>query len=772
MSQLQTLLQEYKQGLTHVLVGKCCFHLLRAEYMELYYYATEFQSIATTQSDAMQFQANRLLSKKFVLGNWDISNRQVKAFLSQVSANVLLGNLQFMKKLAGNELDMNEYSLLRGLFSEHITRCDFQFALDLANRLLKIACQVQCREMIIDVLGDFGHLYLILGKYQLSYDIMQKMLHLEINDLYTKAILFCNFSVVELLLELKIDSLQHAWDAFDLALETEDPGCIACGYGNIGLALEYMGMYDEAIEPYEQCLQIGVDAGDYRVINNGLCNLGRAYLGLGDIEKAKEYFTKAVNTPRPPEAYWCDTAEFRFSGDYLLAKLAVNERSWKEAKKHLIEVIKRCETLRKSIQDSPIKITFNDTQRKPVQYLQHVLLEEGKEMEALVVAEKGRGRDFFDKTEGEFSTQLNSVKVLLEMIKSQGVAVLFISALEEVGSLCLWFISSEAKLLKQRSIPIIKCNEIFTSLPGVLYRTQGRHEIEFKGTMNKEYSIINEAIELVNHIDSTQNNDNNSEKKQNKNDLEKAPSIDDNSKKPENNDDDLKKPENNDENSEKRQNKYDNSENSQKSNRSLSLVNETVKKTKEQETSCSTNESRQPGSALKQQLSSERNHSLSELIDQLSELILIPVREELESLIDKRSNDEAARLLVIPQGTTFNIPFSALKLNAKRLCDQLTIIEAFSLHSFVHSITESKENVKQRDLGTALIVGNPTNDLPRAGEEAIRIAELFGVTPLLGKQATKKTVMEKLPNARLIHFACHGESEGKALVLAKRNPTR
>ena len=742
--------------------------------MEMYYYATEVQSITTKLSNATFLQeAQRLLLKKFVLGNWDVSNKQGKALLCQTYANILQDNLQFMEKLAGNELEMNEYSLLFGLFSEHITRCHFQFTLDLANRLLEIACKVKSREMIIDMLAQLGNLYLILGKYQLSYDIMQKMIHWEIHVLPTKAILFCNTSVVELLLELKNDSLEHARVALELALQTKNLGYIACGYGNIGLALEYMGMYDEAIEPYEKCLQIGHDAGDYRVINNGLCNLGRAYQGLGDIEKAKEYFRKAVNTPRPPKAYWCDTAEFRFSGDYLLAKLAVKERNWEEAKKHLMEVIKRCETLRKSIQDSPTKITFNDTQRKPFQYLQHVLLEEGKEMEALAVAEQGRGRDFFDKTEGEFSTQLNSVEVLLEMIKSQGVAVLFISALEEVGKLCLWFISSEGKLLKMCSIPSIKCNEIFTSLPGALYRTQGRHEIEFKGTMNKEYSIINEAIELVNHIDSTQNNDNNSEKLQNKNDLKKVPSTDDYSKKPENNDDNLKKPENNDEISEKCQNKYDNSENSQKSNKSLSLVNETVKKTKEQEASCSTNESRKEGSALKtQQSSSERNHSLSELIDQLSELILIPMREELESLIDKRSNDKTARLLVIPQGTTFNIPFSALKLNAKRLCDQLTIIEAFSLHSFVHSTTEGKENVKSRDLGTALIVGNPTNDLPRAEEEAKRIAEFFGVTPLLGKQATKKAVMEKLSNARLIHFACHGESEGKALVLAKRNPTR
>ena len=760
--------------MVHVLLDKCCFHLQQAEYAQLYYCATEVKSIATELSDATTVeQAERLLLKTFVCSDLDVAHEKFEALLRQISANILQDKLHFMEKLARNELDMDEYMLLCRLFGEHMERCDFQFTLDLGNRLLEIACKVQNREMIIEMLVNFGRLYSLLGKHQLSYDITKKMIHWEINDLSTKAKLFCCLTVVELLLGKNNDSLQHASDTLRITWETKNLGYIACCYGNIGLALEYMGMYDEAIEQYNKCLQFGKEAKDCRVINNGLCNLGRAYQGLGDIERAKEYFRKAVNTPRPPKAYWNDTAEFRFSGDYLLAKLAIKERNWEEAKKHLMEVIKRCETLRRSIQDSPTKITFNDTQRKPFQYLQHVLLEEGKEMEALAVAEQGRGRDFFDKTEGEYSTQLDSVEVLLEMIKSQGVAVLFISALEEVGKLCLWFISSEGKLLKTCSIPSIKYNEIFTSLPGALYRTQGRHEIEFKGTMNKEYSIINEAIELVNHIDSTQNNDNNTEKLQNKKDLEKVPSIDDNSKKPENNDDNLKKTVNNDESSEKCQNKYDNSENSQKSNKSLSLVNETVKKTKEQEASCSTNESIKPGSALKtQQAFSERNHSLSELIDQLSELILIPVREELESLIDKRSNDEAARLLVIPQGTTFNIPFSALKLNAKRLCDQLTIIEAFSLHSFVHSTTESKENVNQRDLGTALIVGNPTNDLPRAEEEAIRIAELFGVTPLLGKQATKKTVMEKLPNARLIHFACHGESEGKALVLSKRNPTR
>ena len=676
--------------------------------MELYYYATEFQSITTKLSGTSLVQVSKnLLSKKFVLDNWNVSNQRVEALLCKIHATILQGNCKFMEKLARNELDMPEYIVLRELFSAHIVRCNFQFTLDLGKQLLEIACKVQNREMIINMLANFGNLYLILGKYQRSYNIMKEMLHWEINNISCKAMLFCNFSVVELLLGLKIDSLQHAWDSLDLAVQTENSGYIACCYGNIGLALEYMGRYDEAIEPYEKCLQIGVEADNYRVINNGLCNLGRAYQGLGDIEKAKEYFKKAVDTPRPPKAYWCDTQEFRFSGDYLLAKLAVKERNWEEARKHLMEVIKRCETLRKSIQDSPIKITFNDTQRKPFQYLQHVMLEGKKEVEALAVAEKGRGRDFFDKIEDEFSgSQLD----LLNKIKSRSIAALFISDLEEVGKLCLWFISSEGKLLKQRSIPSTECNEMLTKLRVALYETQGRHEIEFKGTTNGECFIIEKAIELIKHTDL-----------------------------PGNNDDDL--------------------ENIPKSNKSLSLVDE---KAMNPGTSYS-NESRGPGSTPS---------SLPELLDQLSELILVPFRKELESLINKPSTNKTPRLLIIPQGKTFNIPFPALKLNAKPLCDHLAIIEAFSFTSFDYSTTESEKNVKARDFRNALVVGNPTNDLPRAEEEAKRIADILGVTPLVKDEATKKAVLERLPNAQLIHFACHGERDGKALVLACQSCSR
>ena len=75
----------------------------------------------------------------------------------------------------------------------------------------------------------------------------------------------------------------------------------------------------------------------------------------------------------------------------------MEESDYPAAKKYFQQVVDRCEQFRKSVQDSPLKICFNDTQKKPFQYLQHVLLKEEADNAALFVGEMGRGRDFYDK---------------------------------------------------------------------------------------------------------------------------------------------------------------------------------------------------------------------------------------------------------------------------------------------------------------------------------------------------------------------------------------
>lgn len=46
--------------------------------------------------------------------------------------------------------------------------------------------------------------------------------------------------------------------------------------------------------------------------------------------------------------------------------------------------------------------------------------------------------------------------------------------------------------------------------------------------------------------------------------------------------------------------------------------------------------------------------------------------------------------------------------------------------------------------------------LPNSEIEAIEIAQLLNTQPLIGSQATKTTVMQRIENARIIHLATHG----------------
>ena len=61
--------------------------------------------------------------------------------------------------------------------------------------------------------------------------------------------------------------------------------------------------------------------------------------------------------------------------------------------------------------------------------------------------------------------------------------------------------------------------------------------------------------------------------------------------------------------------------------------------------------------------------------------------------------------------------------------------------------------------------------LPWAGKEAAMIGRLLSVQPLLGQQATKQAVLEKINSASLIHFATHGDAERGEIALAPLRST-
>jgi CHAT domain-containing protein len=165
----------------------------------------------------------------------------------------------------------------------------------------------------------------------------------------------------------------------------------------------------------------------------------------------------------------------------------------------------------------------------------------------------------------------------------------------------------------------------------------------------------------------------------------------------------------------------------------------------------------------------------------LHQLLIDPI----ETLLPKDPN---AHVIFIPQGSLFQVPFPALQdASGTYLIQKHTILTAPSIQ--VLDLTRQQRQKlaqKQSHSGTALVLGNPTmpsvsaypgepkqqlSPLPGAEAEAIAIAPLLNTQAITGPQGTKAEIVQKMPQASIIHLATHGLLDdvrglGSAIALA------
>ncbi|MGB7314238.1 MAG: tetratricopeptide repeat protein [Nodosilinea sp.] len=171
-------------------------------------------------------------------------------------------------------------------------------------------------------------------------------------------------------------------------------------------------------------------------------------------------------------------------------------------------------------------------------------------------------------------------------------------------------------------------------------------------------------------------------------------------------------------------------------------------------------------------------------LQQLHELLIEPIADLLPT-------DPEQRVITIPQGDLFLVPFSAL-LNAQGqyLIEQHTLLTAPSIQ--VLDLTQQRQQQLGRARNSAvqtddvLIVGNPEmptvripslnwegqlDPLPGALAEAQKIAAFFNTQPITGAAATEERIKQQIATPRFLHLATHGlleyglpgESEGRDL---------
>ena len=150
-------------------------------------------------------------------------------------------------------------------------------------------------------------------------------------------------------------------------------------------------------------------------------------------------------------------------------------------------------------------------------------------------------------------------------------------------------------------------------------------------------------------------------------------------------------------------------------------------------------------------------------LKQLYQLLIQPIADQLPT-------DPNTPVIFVPQGKLFSVPFAALQdATGQYLIEKHTILTSPSIQ-LLDKTRQQEVQVKQANLHDVLVVGNPT--MPRvsfaaeqpqqlislagAEKEANAIAPLLQTQPLLGGQAKKATVMQRMEQARMIHLATHG----------------
>ena len=139
-------------------------------------------------------------------------------------------------------------------------------------------------------------------------------------------------------------------------------------------------------------------------------------------------------------------------------------------------------------------------------------------------------------------------------------------------------------------------------------------------------------------------------------------------------------------------------------------------------------------------------------------------------------------IIIVPDRSLYRVPFAALTDESGKCLSERFRIRIVPSLTTLKLIQDSPADYHSQT--GALIVGDPEvgtvrykgrrkniSRLPCAGKEAVMIGRLLGVQPLLGEQATKQAVLERLNSASLIHFAAHGDSDTGEIALAANHPT-
>ena len=162
-----------------------------------------------------------------------------------------------------------------------------------------------------------------------------------------------------------------------------------------------------------------------------------------------------------------------------------------------------------------------------------------------------------------------------------------------------------------------------------------------------------------------------------------------------------------------------------------------------------------------------RPESYKDSLTLLYKMIIAPVAKLLKG----------SEIIIVPDRHLYRVPFPALLDDSVKYLSETFRIRIAPSLTTLKCIQDSPADYHSQT--GALIVGDPEvgevlwkgclktiSPLPCARKEAEMIGRLLGVQPLIGKQATKQAVLQRINSVSLIHFSAPGNGEKGEIILA------
>jgi CHAT domain-containing protein len=142
-------------------------------------------------------------------------------------------------------------------------------------------------------------------------------------------------------------------------------------------------------------------------------------------------------------------------------------------------------------------------------------------------------------------------------------------------------------------------------------------------------------------------------------------------------------------------------------------------------------------------------------------------------------NLEQEEIVIIPDGYMYTVPFAALRdpntglflseTKRIRIAPSLITLKVLQECSIESHCKKGALIIGNPDVGEVMFEGEKTtiSSLPSAEREAKVIGGILNVKPVIGAEASKEIIKQKLrEGVALIHIAAHGSSEGGQIALA------